>query len=305
MPRYAALHKKRLLIFVIMLTALFPLFFVGGPTPYSNPLFRALWDCGHIVFFAALMLAVQVKLKLSHWRVIFAISLAVLYVGGAIEIIQAHTGRDGNWRDVSRDIIGAWLGLFWLLHASRWVWCARIVTLLLILPDIMNVFVAGYSQARALQQFPVLANFESAIELSAWQGDIERVELPLASGNHVLKVHFNKSQYANVSLKYFFHSWQGYRVLSFDVYNPDQNPVNLVMRVSDVQHDKGSNLYRDRFNHQLRINSGWSHVEIPVSDILHAPATRLMHLDSIASITLFSMRLPVERNIYLDNVKLQ
>ena len=69
----------------------------------------------HFIAFAALVLPVAaVRPRFSYW----AVPLAVAY-GGAIELIQPHFGRNGEWGDFLANTAGALAGaaLGALLHA--------------------------------------------------------------------------------------------------------------------------------------------------------------------------------------------
>ncbi len=299
--------STRRLMFLVgsLLIVIFPFFFIGGPTFYSTPLFRKLWDCGHIVFFVSVVIAFYTKINISGWRPFIVISVTVFVLGGAIEVIQAHTGRDGNWQDLLNDVAATWLALFWLQKSNLWVWLGRLIAMALLMPPVTAVFFAAWSQLQAEKNFPVLADFESSIDLHGWKGDIERSNVFHSSGNYSLKAHLNTKKYSGLSLLEFYNSWQGYTTLSFDIYNPEPLPIDLVIRVSDVRHELGANVLTDRFNKKLHVESGWNPIEIPVAAIRQAPATRQLDMDSITSMIIFAMQLQKEQDIYLDNVRLQ
>ena len=94
---------KKNIAWVIVIVA-FPFFFLGGPDATSSELYGALWNCGHIVFFIALVFALNKQIDLSRWQLSLATLAAVFVGGGMIEVIQSYTGRDGNWDDLLRDL---------------------------------------------------------------------------------------------------------------------------------------------------------------------------------------------------------
>lgn len=289
----------------LLLLIAFPFFFIGGPDIYSTPFFRALWDCGHIFFFAGLVFALRRQLPHSRARATAILTLWVLVVGGGIEIIQASIGRDGNWQDLLRDLSGAWLGLFWLKKPNRLVWCARILVLLLVFPSFFKVYVTAQNQRYAEKIFPLIADFEIDRNLHGIQGNIELNSKFFSQGQHSLKVHLTTEHYAEVSFSDFFNSWQGYRELAMDIYNPDIQPLRLTIRVDDRLHYLSDFNYSDRFNQRLHLVPGWNSIKIPVADIENAPATRKLRLDAIQSMIIFAVKLPEARDIYLDNIRLQ
>jgi hypothetical protein len=289
----------------VALIVIFPLFFIGGPTFYSAPLFRALWDCGHIIFFSCLIFALHQKVTIAGWRPFLAITAVVFVLGGAIEVIQTQTGRYGSWQDLLNDLVGTWLGLFWLQKSNLWVWLGRVSAIALASPNVVLVLLAAWSQIQSEYQFPELANFESAISLHGWKGNIERTNLLQSSGNYSLKIHLNTEKYAGVSLTEFYNSWQGYTNLSLDLYNPEHELVNLVIRISDVQHELSKNDHSDRFNKKIAIKNGWNHIEISVAEIRQAPLTRTLEMDNITSMIIFATQLQQSQDIYMDNVRLR
>ncbi len=292
-------------VVIILLMGMFPLFFFGGPTNYSAPLFRKLWDCGHFVFFVCLVCALHIKIDISGWRVFAILTAVVFIVGGGIEIVQAHTGRDGNWQDLLNDLAGTWLALFWLQKPRFWVWFGRIVATLLLVKPVSMVVLAAWSQFHAERNFPAIADFESSIEVHGWRGNIERTKVLHSAGSYSLKIHLSTEKFSGVSLREFYDSWQDFNTLQFDVFNPEKEPINLAIRISDIRHELGSYEYNDRFNKSLHMSSGWNHVEIPIAAIRTAPATRELEMGSIAMLVIFATQLQKPQDIYLDNVKLR
>jgi len=294
-----------MLLSCLLLVSAVPFFFVNIPASYATPLFSALWDCGHIVFFSGLVFALHTYVDFSKPRAGVVLSIAVFVVGGLIEVAQAYTGRDGEWQDLLRDMAGTWLGLFWLQKSSYKIWFGRVIAIILLFPTVLPVYKAAKAQHFATQQFPVIANFEDDIDLHGIGGKVERSNVFRSSGQYSLKAHLTTKQYSNVSFNNFFNSWQGYGYLLFDLYNPDTQPLDLVIRIDDVQHQLGDNAYSDRFNQKLHLEPGWNAIKIPIDEIQHAPAKRLLQLDEIKSIVIFAMKLPEEHDIYLDNLRLQ
>ena len=297
--------KKITLIFFLLLVVISPFFFIGGPNVYSTALFRALWDCGHILFFSGLVVVIKPFVKMPEWRFGILLSIVVFVVGGAIEIIQAHTGRDGNWQDLLRDLAGTWLGLFWLQKANALVWAGRLLTLLLLSPSIWTVFLAAIMQWQSAYYFPVLTDFEHFSDLQRWKGHVEISEEQKTQGKNSLKMFFNTQRYSPVAIDEYLGDWTNYKFISFDIYNPQEQGIELVFRINDVDHDKGKGLYTDRFNRKLTIEHGWNHFDIGLDEVQHAPEKRLMNMQEIKRIVFFTSKLQEPKILYLDNVLLK
>jgi VanZ family protein len=288
----------------VVLILLFPFFFIGGPKIYSTSLFRVFWDCGHLIFFAGLVLLLHTKKPISGWRYCVFLSAFVFIVGSIIEVIQHYTGRDGNWLDVLRDLVGTWFAMFWLQKNNRWAWFGRIITTLFLLPTIQTIFLSAWSQFHLMRQFPEFANFESSIDARGWKGKVERSALVAAQGQYSLKIHFNTDKYSTASFREFFNSWNDYTFLSMDIYNPDITPLTVKLRIHDSRHELNNN-FSDRFNKDIQLESGWNSISIPLDDIKRAPASRPLDLGAITTLAIFTMQLPEPRDIYVDNVSLR
>ncbi len=290
------------LAFIVVMS---PFFFVSGPDQYTTRLFSALWDCGHVVFFAVLVAAVNLRWNLRSLKHSLCLICIVFVCGGLIELVQTYIGRDGNWLDLLRDLTGTCLGLLWLQQPTKIIWYARFFALFLLLPSVNAVVKAAYGQIHAARQFPLLNDFESVIELQSIRGPVNRAKDYATSHAHSLKINFTTDEYSEVSFNDLYQSWEGFRFLSIDLYKPDDLPLAVIIRINDRQHELGANDYSDRYNKKFSLNQGWNHLEISITDIQHAPATRLMDLRQIQKIVVFSANLKAPRDIYLDNIRLR
>lgn len=292
------------LLLLILVLASSPLFFVGGPDWLSPPLYRALWNLGHIVFFAVLMCLVHRLWPVKSWIAALGWMMLVFVGGIAIEWLQSKLGRQASWLDVANNLLGAGLGLFWSMAARPWVWLARMSVSLLLLWPLTTVTRVAWVQWDAARQFPLLGSFESQRELLRWSGRVERVAQHATEGYYALKLVFGTDRYSGVALDWFLGDWRGYEYLVFDVFNPDSEPLPVMIRIHDRQHDLGDMAYADRFNRRLTLAPGQSQVKIALAEILRAPDGREMNLQDLRSIGLFTVQLAQEKTLYLDNLHL-
>jgi VanZ family protein len=294
----------KILPFVIVIVA-FPFFFFGGVSEGSSNLFSALWDCGHLVFFIALVMVLSKKFDVNNWRVGILITAGVFVAGGLIEIIQANIGRDGNWGDLLRDLTGTWLGIFWLQRSRKWIWVGRVFSVVLLVPNLTAVFFEAWYQLDAMQKFPLLAGFESPIETHWGKKEDERSAQYYTQGSHSLRLMLTKKPYSGIKFGRLMKDWRGFNYLSFDIYNPDSQPLDMSVRVNDMQHKQHNWRMTDRFNKSFHLASGWNHLSFPLDDIQHAPENRLMDLSQISWVEIFVGNLPEARIIYVDNLRLE
>ncbi len=304
MWRLSALSWRNRVLLVMVLAAL-PLFFVGGPPWHAPPLYRALWDLGHILFFAVLLFWFQGVRPLTRWpQWLLALTLVFL-AGGAIELLQARFGRDASWDDVFNNLLGAALGLFWGIPQRLSVSVARLLVALLLLIPVSGIFRLAWVQWQSAQAFPLLASFETSHDMLRWEGDIVRVREHARHGDYALRVTLGTEENARVSYDWYASDWRGYHWLKVDIYNPDDEHLPLMLRLHDLAHDQGDMEHDDRYNQALVIEPGWNHLAIPLDAVRQGPRGREMNMHQVRALVLFSISLPREREFYLDHLRLE
>ena len=306
---------KRTVILYSFAVLLLALFFVDGPSYQAPRSLKAIWNLGHIGFFAVLVTLIPWQspiLKNRHWLVLFSMVILLCgLLGALIELGQYGIDRDVDWQDVYRDILGGVLGFVFSpiikTIANSFLYSLRIATLILIVIELFPVGFALYDESLARNQFPILADFESSSELDRWQGgaSFEIVAQPTVSGEKSLRIDLGTERYSGVNLKYFPGNWQNYQALRFNIYNPDEIPLTITCRIHDLQHSRGYHLYNDRFNRRFVLAPGWNEIAIAIEDIIQSAKTRQISIQEIDGIGLFVARLPAPRSIYLDSMRLE
>lgn len=294
-------------LFILIVT---PLFFIGGPDAASPFLLKTLWNFGHIVFFAVLMLLIQSRKPIVGWRQWLLLTLVAVVIGITIEFIQHFVGRNFSLDDVLHNLFGVWLGLFWGQKPTRLIWLLRFFCVLLIAPALWLVIDSGAAHLTLRNQFPQLSSFESRHELQQLQANnaqvkIHQTKLLQTHGTHAAHITLATRPYSGVSLLGNYGDWSGYATLVMDLHNPDSEPLTLVVRISDSQHDRGENKFDDRFNRGIVLRQGWNKLRIDLEDVRTAPRGRAMQMDAIGNVTIFAAQLTEPREFYLDNIKLQ
>lgn len=293
-----------LILFVV------PFFFIGGPDSFSPALLKNVWNFGHIIFFTVLMLLVQSfrpLMRIREWMLVTSLAIGT---GIAIEFVQRFVGRDSSWDDVLHNLFGVWLGLFWGQKPTRLVWLLRFICLLLVAPAFWLVVYSCIADVVMRKQFPLINSFESGHETAQVHTSPLRVQVRQDDSLHThgaysLQTILSTNKYASLNLLGNYGDWSGYTTLYMDFYNPESEPLRLVVKISDSIHDLGVNRFDDRFNRTLTLMKGWNEIQINVQDIHTAPLNRAMQMDKISGITIFATRLPRAREFYLDNIRLQ
>jgi hypothetical protein len=311
-PGFCVKRQGLLLVAVVCVVFLF----FGGPDLMPSRSFKLAWDLGHIAAFA-----VWTLLLMRTWpwlasapfgREVMVVMLFCLVAGGSVEVLQGLTGRYPAWADMGRNAIGCLLALFFLFPkrlslARCWRRLLQAVILALLLMTLFPVTRALVDEWRAWRQFPVLADFETPFELERWSGHagLSVDETIAHSGRASLRVDLNTDLYSGPALRYFPGNWQGWKRISFNIYNPDTEPIRLVCKINDRRHDVSGYRYEDRFNRSILIKSGWNRIPVSMRDVENAPIDRKMDLTHLTEFNLFAVSLPVPRTIFLDSLMLE
>ncbi len=295
-----------------LLLLMFPLFFYFGPGSHPARSLRLIWNLGHIGFFALFTYCLHFYWKGLQQRHYFSqlviVLLIVLIVGIVIELAQGlAVNREMDIMDLVKNLIGSLLGLFFIRSwrnqlNSRLKWSSKALLLLILLWQLYPLSQALLDEHRASQQFPLLADFEHALELQRWSAGEQNANLATL-GQFSLKVSLAENeQYPGVSFDYFPADWREYNYLLMDIFNPHQTMLQLTVRINDRQHNQR---FGDRFNRSINLSKGWNQVSIDIDDIVQAPSGRLMDLQEISKIMLFSVKQKKNRELYLDNIRLR
>lgn len=258
-----------------------------------------------MIFFALLLVWLGYWMPMGkprHWLLVSATVFALSIV---IETIQSQVGREASWQDVLRNLLGAWLGLFWGLHGDWRVWIGRLFATTLLGWQMFGLMQTGLDHLHRQHQFPVLSDFESVRDLSSWSGSVERVTGIAAQGRYSLAIHLRRGRFSGVNLEHLHSDWQDYEFLYFSVRNPDVDELPLTLRINDLQHDLHGSRVGDRFNQRLQVQPGWNHYRVALRKVREAPQNRNMDLGQIQQLGIFATDLSVERMIFLDDMRLE
>jgi len=285
---------------------------------FTDPIFttppswlKHLLDLGHVVFFTVLTYVALKRLQLTktYQQLLFALLLSFL-LGGAIELAQAFLNRYAEWLDLRKDMAGGLSGfLFYqwrntaLTQKRQWL---AVLCWLPIVLESQSFILSLYDQYKIHQQVPVLADFENAYEIHRW-----KTSRPYAistehsiQGEHSLKILLSKERPSGVEYAEFYRDWSTYSEFQLSLYNPQENTLAVTIKITDVEHDQGSQPYSDRFNYHITLKQGWNKITIPLSAISSAPKNRLLDLSSISRLQIFSGQLKQPRLLYIDAIQL-
>lgn len=308
---YLITDRRKWCIYILLL--IFPLFFIGGPDYDSRRSLKELWNLGHFFFFMIFILVQDSYWCSMHRSIYFRMGVAfftVACVGLGIELLQLNiAGRFFSWNDVGIDLMGGAAALLWRARRS-------LPRLQATLAALASIFVVGVNfvplgsvladEYRSARDFPLLAGFETTMELRRWaddRGGLSRVTMPRVQGRYAARITLTTDKYSGVALKYFPGDWQGRQALAFDVFNPGQ-PLILHHRVHDAFHRGAMQTYGDRYNGRTLLAEGWNAIIIPMADIIAGPKERQMDVTKIRGLGVFVVQQKERRVLFLDNVRL-
>ena len=312
-------------LIILLVSAIF-LLFINQPVLPAQRSMHELWNFGHLVlFFVFAIVACQLfSATISRWSLarLIATSLIISAIlGAAIEYLQTGLSREASIQDWLLDIAGGLFGAVIYYQLKRRsdttgvagssapnVNCKRDVgavdkgllggVYLFTVISCSPLLLALTDELAAKIQFPILANFNSPLEVTRFDADITtRLE------HGQLHVFFNTQRFANINWTFFPRKWAGYSDLVITLYNPATSTLPLNCRIHDIQHEAN---YRqnDRFNRQFLIAPGQNILVIPLADVEQAPLGRSMDMNRIASLHCFTSQLTTSAELIFKQIHL-
>lgn len=303
-------YRSLMILFIAILSLLF---FIGGPGSHSPRSFKTIWNLGHIIYFALLPLLIfsftPNKIKIKPTIQAFIVISITLILGIIVELFQYGLDRTPDIGDISRNMIGALIAIFFFLPIGKSIpkpvlFSIKIIIFVLVAAQFSPIVIALIDEHHARRDFPVLSDFQTPFQLYRW-GKNTGISIDYIHdnpGNIALKVELTTNRYSGVFLKYFPANWEPYKHLQYRIFNPVNEPLTLKCRIHDQKHTKGSRQYQDRFTRTYTITQGWHTITISLKEVQQAPATREMNLTRIHSFGIYVTRLPYPRIIYIDDL---
>ena len=301
---------KKIIFSIISLFFLLLLFVDVGDL-ISERLIDALWPIGHVAvftFWGALLLLYQPKIKSAPLiKQLLLLTLFCFTFGLSIELIQPFFSRSREVGDLFLNYVGILLSIILfsrhIIHRLyKLVYCGLLSYLLF--PSALSV----YDQIKMYYEFPVLASFQQNIALTRWKSDQSlSLVIPneLTGVQKMMKITFVPRKYSGVALRYFQGDWQEYTNLIMRFYNPNQQSLPVTLIITDKHYNKSQPNYKDRYDQNLQIESGFSEKSISLSKIRDGVISRKMDLNKMAGVDLYMYQLDAPVHLYLDSLYLQ
>jgi len=304
---------KRKFVLIAFIVLLFFSIIFGKQFPFKNRSFIELWNLGHIFLFFCItfFLFNYGPFKNGEKKFIndFYIIIIISAIGFIIELIQYfYDIGTPDYRDLYKDYLGAALGylLTTKYEKSNYYKFSKYIVFLLVLYEFVPFIKSISDEINSNLQFPLIADFESQLELGRLSGDeiFMISSLYHSKGVSSLKVIFDTTKYSTISFDHFPQDWTSYKYLKFDVFNPSTNDINLTCRINDKEHEKSNN-FNDRFNKKCILISGWNEIVISLKEVEKSPISRTMDMMCIANVKIFTINLAAKKTVFIDYLRLE
>jgi VanZ family protein len=268
--------------------------------------FHTLQKLAHPVTFGALALLFLTLLRRHAPRpfgsYVVALILTVL-CGAGTEVAQSFVDRDPSVLDVLRDTLGAstaLAGFATLVPGSdargrgRWRAIGALFALLgfIIIVTPISISLAAYARRDLL--FPTLFEACSTLDRYFVAGTGAKLEVVPSTGpnsspcGRALRVTLGTAPSAGITFEEPYPDWHTANTLVLDLRNSGEIDLPLSIRVHDLAHNFQ---FDDRFNREFTLPAHERlEIAIPISEIEHAPAGRVLDLSRIAGAVVFRAR---------------
>jgi len=306
--------RRSILLFILLIVGISILLFNDFGKSHSLVI-DSILDFGHVPLFCVVTAMVLWVLEWRRWPMTTTRNyiLAGAISGGLAvltEVLQQLTPeRSFQVGDIIHDLTGSAVFLLFAYQYKRNLQKRNqlimiiIAGVLLIIAGI-PVLATSIDELRSRKEFPLLASFETWTEMKRWsiEDRNERSPLHATQGQRSLCVNLSPGLYPGVSFNHPPANWQGYDNLSFDVYLDGTVQLPLTVRINDLEHNDE---FEDRYNQTFILKPGQNRVSISLSEVEHAPKGRLMDMEHISILCIFSYKLKAQRTVYFDNFRLE
>lgn len=305
------------------------------PVPFLGRIWTAIGDLVHAPMFATLAL-VWLWIWQRHWPLTeatateqssdaakhqgrrFARRGLVIWVtltlfGIVMEGIQGMTGRSAAAHDAIANSLGV-LAAITATGALMLVQCNR--RMIAALCGVFSVAMLGLAWTRSAlimadviavhHQFPLLASFESQVELTRWdhrESTARRVAQDVTDGRYALEVEFEATSSPVITLADMVPDWRGMAMLELDATLDANSPGREVMLLIKVIDDSDDGI--GAFGKLVRLERGQpQRIQIPLGEFESEKAGDTMDLRKIIYLDIGPLEPGFAATIRLDRLTL-
>lgn len=315
---------------IVMVTGLVFLLAVIGlvmPVPFQGRVAVATGDLAHAPLFGGIALILLwllerfrpvAALPFREWVGRSVLVFLILFAFGAgMELVQNVMGRHAAFHDAVANGLGILAAIlcFWAWQLSRRKTKSRWIPRSMFLAAGFLLAIAWWTPAAILwdvakvrRDFPMLASFESEIELQRFFFRDCRPRLTRRDATdqrYAMEITFAPTSYPAATLFEMQPDWSGAEKLELDVVLDESysgESVEFMVKVVDSHH---SDDHADTFRQSFRLKRGIpTHIEIDREDLVSGPDTRPLDLSSIRYVDLLVLMPGENTKIRVDSLRL-
>jgi hypothetical protein len=227
-----------------------------------------------------------------------ALTSAVVFILGVIsEAAQFPTARDASFGDLGRDMVGGAVGIILCLVFSGDSDQGRSTKMILLLvagllltPTLTPLSGVTLAYVERKQQLPILISGDQNHVLKfIRRQDATNVDIvPGASGHSCVLSIARNGRGPGLAFENLWTDWSAYEGIGIELDNPGSEPLDIVVRSHDLMHLEGIQPHSDRYNAPFTLDAGSNTLKIPMRDIRNAPAGRMMNIQRMNGLGIFS-----------------
>lgn len=293
------------------------------PIPYKGRVAVAMGDLVHTPLFASITLIVLSVLHRLRPIAVFGGTLitrfAIVFIvlacfGAGMEVAQETMGRTGSLHDALANCYGIVVGIlvfgWWVLRradtAKTARWCLLVIAAATFVLGWLGPIAMLRDVAAVYRDFPLLASFESDVELQRWYFNNCTGEITtrgVTDGEAALEVSFTNQQHASVTAIEMQRDWTSMADLQFDVVLDAAYPENgnLIVKVIDRVHISDADMYVQKVS---LVPGQATHFRITRDEIVNGPDDREIDLSQIRYFELILDSPVTATKLRVDHVRL-
>ena len=281
-------------------TIVLPLLTLISYTPSGHGLWiDTAYNFTHVPIFCAVAIGIfmltRYRFQLSARITLTCIAVFTLSV--LSEAAQYPTSRNASFGDLGRDIVGGMVGLIICLVFSRDSILGRSTEVFLLLaaglllaPTLVPLSNVSLAYLERKQQLPLLIDGSQHHVLRFIRGQDARTAgvVSGSTGRNCIHTRAEGGSGPGLAFENLWPDWSAYEGINIDLDNPGGAPLEIVVRVHDLQHLEGVQPHSDRYNSTFILDAGPNVLEISMIDIKTAPIGRIMNVGRINGLGIFS-----------------
>jgi VanZ family protein len=295
------------------------------PMPSNAVIWHAIYDAGHGPLFGviawSLLSLLRVLMPAGSLRRVYAGAFAITaLLGGLTEFLQLFSTRDADIGDLMRNLAGAGAVLLVrgtlertatgqprLRSVSKRIG-ASVVAIALMAGVFTPVAMTMLAYQEQTRRFPVLAEFDSWWEptfVLATRAGLEQDMLPdrfEEAGRKVGRWILYTREWPGLRILEPIQDWSDRKAIRFEIWSVLDDDLQMTLLVDDF-HRRDHR--QDRSRTRFVVHPGHNDIRISLEEVRTAPKDRLLDMDQIGAVYLYTTKPDKTLMIWIDSIRLE